>query len=263
MSRLSAIVTTFNEAEQIEETLRRLSFAEEVLVVDSFSTDGTPDIARGCGAKVLQHAYESPAAQKNWAIPQAAHEWVLIVDADEWVTPELAAEIEEAIAAGNAADGYEIRRRNFFLGKEIAHSGWQNDWVTRLFRRDRGRYAERRVHEVLEVQGRIARLKGRLLHHSYRSMDDYWRKLRRYAEWNAREARRRGRRASPAYMIVHPPLRFLKAYLVQGGFLDGAHGLVVSLLTAIYAAAKDVRIWELQQGAAKGRGDEQSGGEDD
>lgn len=264
MNRLSAIVTTFNEAEQIEETLRRLAFADEVIVVDSFSTDDTADIARRCGATVLQHEYESPSAQKNWAIPQASHDWVLIVDADEWVTPELAAEIEKTIADAGAADGYQVRRRNFFLGREIAHSGWQNDWVTRLFRRDRGRYAERQIHEVLEVQGRLARLGERLLHHSYRSMDDYWRKLRRYAEWNAREARRCGRTVSPVYMIVHPPLRFLRAYLVQGGFLDGVHGIVVSLLTAVYAAAKDVRIWELrQEESAKDRGDARPGGDDD
>jgi len=262
MSRLSAIVTTFNEAERIGETLRRLSFADEVLVVDSFSTDGTPEIARGCGAKVVQHGYESPATQKNWAIPQAEHEWVLIVDADEWVTPELAEEIGRTTADANAADGYEIRRRNFFLGKEIKHSGWQNDWVVRLFRRERGRYAERQVHEVMDVEGRGGRLQGCLLHHSYRSMEDYWRKLRRYAEWNAREARRREERVSLAYMMVHAPLRFLKAYLVQGGFLDGGHGLVVCLLTAVYAAAKDVRIWEMQQGAGEVDVEGRMGGED-
>ncbi|UCC67021.1 MAG: glycosyltransferase family 2 protein, partial [Armatimonadota bacterium] len=120
-----------------------------------------------------------------------------------------------------------------------------------LFRRDRGRYVERQVHERMEVEGSVGRLKGRLIHHSYRSLDDYWRKLRRYAEWNAMEARRRGVRVSAIQMIFHPGLRFLKAYLAQGGFLDGGHGLVVSLLTAIYAAAKDIRIWEMQQRGAE------------
>jgi glycosyltransferase involved in cell wall biosynthesis len=251
MSKLTAIVTTYNEAEQIEECLGRLGFADEVLVVDSFSTDGTAAIARACGAHVVQHEYESPAAQKNWAIPQAGNEWVLVVDADEWVTAELAAEIEATIAGEGANDGYEIRRRNYFLGREIRYSGWQNDRVVRLFRRDRGRYLARQVHERMQVDGSVGRLRGRLIHHSYRSLEDYWRKLKRYAEWNAVEARRRGVRVSPMYMMLHPALRFWKAYLLQGGFLDGGHGLAVSLLTAIYAAAKDIRIWEMQQGGAQ------------
>ena len=247
MSRLSAIVTTFNEAAHVEECLRRLAFADELIVVDSFSTDATPDIARACGARVLQHEYESPAAQKNWAIPQAQHEWVLIVDADEWVTETLAEEIGRTITEPGPRDGYQIKRRNFFLGREIRHSGWQNDWVLRLFQRDKGRYLDRQVHEQMVVEGPAGRLKERLIHHSYRSLDDYWRKLNRYAEWNATEARRQGVRVSPACMMFHPGLRFLKAYLLQGGFLDGAHGLVVALLTGVYAAAKDLRIWELQQ----------------
>ncbi len=254
MSRLSAIVTTFNEAGRIGATLERLAFADEVLVVDSFSTDGTPDIARALGVRVLEHEYESPAAQKNWAIPQARHDWVLIVDADEWVPGDLAREVRETIAGPDALAGYEIKRRNFFLGKEIRHSGWQNDWVLRLFRRGCGRYLERQVHERIEVEGPVGRMRSQLVHHSYRSLEDYWRKLRRYAEWNAIEARRRGARVRPAYLVVHPALRFLKAYVLQRGFLDGTHGLVLSVLTAMYAAAKDVRIWELQHRVSPGEG---------
>ena len=246
MPRLSAIVTTLNEEAVIGECLASLAFADELLVVDSFSTDATVEIARSCGARVLQHEYLSPAAQKNWAVPQAAHEWVLAVDADEVITPGLAAEISRAIADRGERDGYQVRRRNFFLGHEIRYSGWQNDWVLRLFRRDRGRYLERQVHERLVVEGPVGRLKGRVIHNSYRSLDDYWRKLRRYAEWNATEALRGGARVSPARLFLHPPLRFLKAYLLQGGLLDGVPGLVVCLLTAVYAAAKDVQIWSEQ-----------------
>ncbi|MBN1461153.1 MAG: glycosyltransferase family 2 protein [Armatimonadetes bacterium] len=249
MSGLTALVTTYNEGAIIAETLGRLSFADEILVVDSFSEDDTPNLARTAGARVLQHEYESPSAQKNWALPQAKHDWVLLVDADEWVTPELADEVRRTIADAGRHDGYEIKRRNFFLGREIKHSGWQRDWVLRLVRRDRAQYADRHIHEVMEVQGETGRLRACLLHHSYRTMDDYWRKLRRYADWNAREARRNGRTVSAPYLILHPPLRFLRAYLLQGGFLDGTHGAIVSLLTAVYAAAKDIKVWELQQGA--------------
>jgi len=244
---LTAIVTTLSEQNCIGDCLASLAFADEILVVDSFSEDCTVEIARQLGAKVLQHEYRSPAAQKNWAIPQAKHDWVLIVDADERVTPELSEEVKAVISDQAAADGYEIRRRNFFLGREIRYSGWQNDWVLRLFRQRCGRYAERQVHEQLMVEGKVGKLRGRLLHHSYRSLDDYWRKLRRYADWNAAEASKRGAPAPGAlYLLVHPLLRFCKAYLLQGGFLDGGPGLVVSLLTAISAAAKDLRIWEQQ-----------------
>lgn len=258
---LTAIITTLNEEQCIGDCLSALDFADELMVVDSFSTDRTVEIARRHGARVLQHEYLSPASQKNWAIPQAQHEWVLIVDADEVVTEELAEEVKRVVGELAAAEarvgrgrdfvGYEIRRRNFFLGHEIRRSGWQNDWVLRLFRRDQGRYLERQIHERLNVEGPPGRLRGRLVHHPYRTLDDYWRKLRRYAEWSAAQARREGRRASPLYMLVHPPLRFLKTYLLQGGFLDGAPGLVVSLLTAVYAAAKDVRMWEEQQRSAR------------
>jgi len=249
---LTAIVTTFNEATHIAACLAGLRFADEMLVVDSFSTDGTPEIARECGARVLQHEYLSPADQKNWVIPQAANEWVLIVDADERVTEKLGEEIGRTIASPQACDGYEMKRRSFFLGHEIRYSGWQHDWVLRLFRKDSGRYLERRIHDRIAVAGTVGRLKGRLIHYSYRSLDDYWRKLRWYAEWSGAKARRRGAHISSLHLMLHPPLRFLKAYLMQGGFLDGMPGLVVSLLTAVYAAAKDVHIWE---SAAGGEGD--------
>jgi glycosyltransferase involved in cell wall biosynthesis len=245
---LTAIVLTLNEAPSIADCLSSLRFADELLVVDSLSTDGTPDLARAAGARVLQHQFTSPAAQRNWAIPQAAHEWVLMVDADERATDELAGEIPAAIASAGAS-GYLIKRRNFFLGREIRRSGWQRDWVLRLFRRDRAHYPERQVHERAAVEGPVGRLRGQLLHYSYRTLDDYWCKLRRYAEWNALEASKRGERVTAARLLLHPPLRFLKAYLLQAGFLDGKAGLLVSLLTAVYAAAKDARMWEMEQEA--------------
>lgn len=255
MAPLTAIVTTFNEEENIGECLDSLRFADEILVVDSFSTDDTVRVARERGATVLEHEYVSPAAQKNWAIPQATHEWVLILDADERVPPELAEEIARTISSPDA-DGYWICRRNFFLGREIRHSGWQNDWVLRLFRRNKGRYIERQIHERMVVEGKVNRLRGRLLHYSYRSMEDYWRKLERYADWNAREMLRQGKRVSRLYAAVHPLLRFLKAYLLQAGFLDGRAGLTVSWLTAKYAAAKDARVramWEQRAREEAGR----------
>ncbi len=241
MLGLTAIVITQNEEENIGECLESLRFADEIMVVDSFSTDSTPDLARQHGARLLQHQYVSPAAQRNWAIPQASHEWVLILDADERVTPELREEIVGILRTPDR-DGYEMKRRNFFLGSEIRYSGWQHDWVLRLFPREKGRYPEKYVHERLVVEGNTGRLQGRLLHYSYRTMEDYFRKLQMYAEWSAMDALQQGRSVSWLYALLHPPLRFLKAYVLQGGFLDGKAGLRVCLLTARYAAAKDARI---------------------
>lgn len=246
MLGLTAIVIAQNEERNIGECLESLQFADEIMVVDSFSTDSTPDLARRHGARLLQHQYLSLAAQRNWAIPQASHEWILIMDADERVTPELREEIVGILRAPDR-NGYEMKRRNFFLGSEIRYSGWQHDWVLRLFPKEKGRYPEKYAHERLVIEGRIGRLRGRLLHYSYRTVDDCWRKLERYAEWNAMDAAKRGARVSRLYALLHPPLRFLKAYLLQGGFLDGKAGLQLCLLTAKYAAAKDARIRQMQR----------------
>src|ERR1039457_189828 len=144
---LSVIIPCFNEEEMIGDCLASARFAAEIIVVDSFSTDRTLEIARPLATKILQLEYVNPAAQKNWAIPQAAQEWILILDADECATPELAAEIKQ-ILQNPKHDGYWMRRRNFFWGKEIRHGSWQNDKVLRLFRRDKGRYQNVQVHEI-------------------------------------------------------------------------------------------------------------------
>ena len=142
---LTVIISCFNEEKMIGDCLASVRFADEIIVVDSFSTDRTLEIARPVVTKLLQHEYVNPAAQKNWAIPQATHQWILILDADERATPELAAEIQ-AILQNPKNDGYWIRRRNFFWGREIRYGNWQNDKVLRLFRRDKGRYVDVQVH---------------------------------------------------------------------------------------------------------------------
>ncbi|MRR14508.1 glycosyltransferase family 2 protein [archaeon] len=136
---LSVLIPCFNEEKNIEECLKSVSWADEIFVVDSFSTDGTLDIARKYTDRIVQHEYINSAAQKNWAIPQALHDWILIVDCDERVTPGLKNEIISILSMENPLDGYWIRRKNFFLGREIEHSGWGRDSVLRLFRRDLGR----------------------------------------------------------------------------------------------------------------------------
>jgi glycosyltransferase involved in cell wall biosynthesis len=158
---LSVIVTTGNEARNIVACLASVQWAAEIIVVDSGSRDATVELARPLAHQVLEHPYESPARQKNWAIPQARHPWVLILDADERVTPELAAEIRALLAAGPGRRGYWIYRRNTFLGREIRHGGWERDRVIRLFARDHARYPDVQVHEEMQVDGEVGVLRGR------------------------------------------------------------------------------------------------------
>jgi glycosyltransferase involved in cell wall biosynthesis len=248
---LSVLVTTYNEAHNIADCLAGVSWADEILVVDSGSRDRTREIAAQAGARVVEHPYESAARQKNWAIPQLRHSWVLILDADERVPPALAAEIRARIAedgaAGGAADGYSMRRESTFLGVPIRHAGWGQDRVLRLFRRDRGRYDDVLVHESLELQGRAARLQAPLLHFTYRSLDDYLEKLGRYTARGAADLRTRGKRVSLATLCWRPPARFLRMYVLQAGFLAGGAGLVLCLLTAYSVWLKYAQRWEEQR----------------
>ncbi len=229
---LTVLVTTLNEAANIGSCLESVAWAADRLVVDSGSTDRTVEIAEGMGARVVTHPYESAARQKNWALDFVRHPWVLILDADERVTPPLAEAIRAVLAADGPKDGYFLRRRSFFLGHPIRHCGWGHDRVLRLFRAGRGRYDDRLVHELLHLDGVAAELPAPLLHYSYRSFHDYLEKLNRYTERGADDLRRSGRRPSLAALLVHPPARFLRMYVMQLGFLDGVPGFMLCALAA-------------------------------
>jgi glycosyltransferase involved in cell wall biosynthesis len=252
---LSVIIPTFNEEETIEDCLASVAFADEILVVDSFSTDRTVEVARARGARVVQREYGYSAQQKNWAIPQARHEWVLLVDADERVSPELGEEIRDLLARDPRADGYWIRRANHFLGKRIRHCGWGTDRVIRLFRRDVSRYQDRQVHAEIDLPGPLPTLRHPLEHHTFRSWSQYWRKLDLYSEWGARQMLQEGRRTDGAQILLRPTGRFIRMYFLRFGFLEGTHGVILSMLGAFTVYLKHARLWEMQRaaGAASAR----------
>jgi glycosyltransferase involved in cell wall biosynthesis len=243
---LSAIVPCFNEAGMIAACLESLNFADEIMVVDSFSTDRTLEVARRYTDRILQHEYINSAAQKNWAIPQARHPWVLIVDSDERVTPELALEIKEILRKPEY-DGYWIRRRNLFLGKEIRHGTWRTDKVLRLFRRDSSRYESKHVHAEIEMTGSAGWCRNLLVHHSYRSLEDYLRKAPRYTTWGAMNARDKGIRGSRLRIFGHSAAYFLKGYVVKRGFADGTEGLIIAMMESFLAFLKYAKLWEMQR----------------
>lgn len=240
--RISALVPVRNEEANLPGCLASLAGADEIVVVDSESTDRTREIAAAHGARVLVRPFDDYAAQKNWALPQLAHPWVLWLDADERADDTLWRAID-ALPADPPVDGYRVARANHFLGRPIAHCGWQGETVLRLFRRDGARFAGP-VHEVLEGCPRTALLPGRLDHHPYRTWGDATDKLVRYARLNARKAYDAGRRAGPAAMLVRPPARFVRMYVAQGGFLDGAHGLALCGLAATQVFLKYARLWD-------------------
>lgn len=243
--KLSAIVTSFNEALNIKECLESVSFADEVLLVDSFSTDETVELARQVpGVRLLQREYFGSAAQKNWAMDQTTHPWILIVDADERVTPGLSREIVALLERGPDASYYSIRRRNLFLDRLIRHSGWSTDKVVRLVRRGAARYPRRRVHADIEVDGPAPTLEHGLLHYTFRSLRQYLEKLHRYAEWGAADAFRKGKRAGAVELLLRPAWRFVRMYVFQAGFLDGRHGLVLCTLQAYGVFLKWAKLWE-------------------
>jgi glycosyltransferase involved in cell wall biosynthesis len=252
---ISVLIPTFNEASNLEAAIDSAAWADEILVVDSFSTDDTVEIARRRGARLLVHEYRNSAAQKNWALPQTAHRWAMVLDADERFTPALAAEVRETLAAGPPAAGYVVRRVNHFLGRRIRHCGWDRDRVLRLFDRDRARYQELEVHAEVEVQGKVRELRHPLLHFTYRSVDQYWPKFRRYTDWGASQAFSDGRRATIYHLVGHPLGRFAKMYAARLGFLDGVCGLAVSLLSFYSVFNKYAKLWELGLQRAAGRHD--------
>jgi glycosyltransferase involved in cell wall biosynthesis len=241
---LTVIVPTFNEQDNLEDCLRSVAWADEVLVVDSFSTDRTLEIARRHTDRIIQREYINSASQKNWAIPQARHRWVMVVDADERVTPELRDEIRALLSRGPDCSGYVIRRVNHFLGRRIHHGGWARDRVLRLWDRTLGRYQEKEVHAEVDVAGPVRELRHPLLHITFRSWDLYLRKIDRYTSWGAEDLRKRGRRTTALDLVFRPLARFFKRYILQLGFLDGVPGLMITGIDSWAVFVKYARLWE-------------------
>jgi glycosyltransferase involved in cell wall biosynthesis len=224
------------------------AIADEILVADSGSKDGTLEIVRELGrCRIIEREYINSADFKNWAIPQASHEWILVVDADERVTPELAREIRELLDSEPLCAAYSVRRDNFFLGHPIRHCGWNRHRPVRLFLRDLSRYRARRVHADIHIScGQTGQLREPLLHYTALDLDRFIAKQQRYAMWSALDAYDAGKRATWLKMFTHAPLRFLQLYLFRGGFLDGRAGLVVCGLMAYYTFMKDARLWAIR-----------------
>jgi glycosyltransferase involved in cell wall biosynthesis len=241
--RISVVVVTFNEEAHLRTCLESAAWADELIVVDAESADKTPSIAREFTDRLFVRPWPGFAAQKNFGLAQATGDWVLSLDADEEVSPELRDKILGAVAAGEAA-GYRVPRRNIMWGRWIRHGGLYPDWQLRLFRRGRGRFVERAVHESLEVSGPVGRLDAPLIHRSYRDVADFLARADRYSTLAADEWVASGRGARVGNLVLGPLGRFLSMYVVRRGFLDGWRGFLLAVLYAYYVFVRSAKVWE-------------------
>ena len=249
MTKLTAIIPTGNEIHNIEDVIASVSFADEILVVDSLSTDGTYEKAVGLGVRVIRREFDYPASQKNWAIPQAKHEWILLVDADERVTPELTSEIQSILAdPPQGTIAYWIGRMNHFMGQRVNYSGWRNDKVIRLFKRDACKYEDKHVHEEIITDGKVGFLKEKFFHNTYVSFDNYMEKMNRYATWQAKDYDKKVGKITPYHLVIKPFWGFFKHYIVQGGFRDGLVGLTIGYIQGYVIFMRYVKLWLLRKG---------------
>jgi glycosyltransferase involved in cell wall biosynthesis len=244
MIQVSAIIITLNEEDRIGETIASLRFCDEVVVVDSGSTDTTCELATACGARVMVRDWTGYSDQKNYAAGMASHDWILSIDADERPSIELANEIvawKSGDQTGEVA-AWSMPRKVQYLGRWISHSGWYPDRKPRLYDRRRARWAPALVHEGLQIDGALARFDSDLLHFPYRSLAEHYATIDRYTRLAATELRERGRRFNPLRLILGPPLYFMKSFLIRGGCLDGFPGLRIAYMGARYIFLREFRI---------------------
>lgn len=246
MPKLSAYVIAYNDEPNIRACLESVRWADELIVVDSYSTDATEKISREFTDRVYQHEFKGFGRLRNEAVAHATHEWVFSLDTDERATPALRDEIRLVLARGPEASAYFVPRQNYFLGRWIRHCGWYPDYrQPQLFRKSLMRYREDLVHEGFELDGRPGYLAGHVLQYPFRDIDQYLAKMHRYSDLMARRMCEQGRRSHAHQLITHPLFTFAKMYLGRAGFLDGKPGLILSALYAYYTFVKYAKLWEL------------------
>ena len=234
---ITALLIVRNEQENLPECLARLKWADEIIVVDTGSTDRTREIAEANGARVFGIEWQGYGDAKQRGLEWCTSTWVLSVDADERVTDDLAKEITEAIGHGHGISGYYLNRLTYFLGRPIKHCGWFPDYVLRLFRRESARIEPKPVHESFETSGKTLTLDSLLLHHSDPTLAHYVKKMNVYTDLSAQEVRD-SKTASFANLVLRPPATFLRMYVLKLGFLDGWEGFLLSVLSSVHVFLK-------------------------
>lgn len=248
MMKISVVISAYNEEKMIQGCLESVSWADEIVVVDNSSTDDTAKIAKKYTDKLFSQPNNLMLnVNKNYGFSKATNDWILSIDADERVTDELKEEIKGVIEKDEIA-GYWIPRMNIIFGKWIEHTGWYPDYQLRLFRKDRGKFAEMHVHEVLKLHGKTEQLKGHIQHYNYDSVDQFFQKmLLIYSHSEAENLLKDGYNFSWKDAIFMPFREFFNRYFAYKGYRDGLHGLILSLLMSVYHLVVFLRIWEKQK----------------
>lgn len=252
---VTAILHTLNELGYVEECIRSVEWADEIYLVDSFSTDGTIELVRAKfpGVRIEQREYLGAASQKNYAIDRAAHDWIFVIDADERVTPKLRDEMIRTLEGPLDHWAYSVGRRNFMFDREVRYSGLQRDRVTRLFHRGHARYPNKRVHADLVVDGATFDLRHRMDHYYIRTFDHMIAKMTRYANWGAAQMYIDGKTTGVFGILGHTFGKFVRDYVLNLGFLDGTRGLISVGMHVYYTFWKYAKLWELRQLQRLGR----------
>ena len=248
--RISATIITFNEESNIKAACESVAWADEVVVVDSNSTDQTRELAESCGARVITNAWPGFGLQKQFAVDQAQHEWIFSLDADERVSDELKQSIQSLRSEKNPADGYEVSRRTYYQQRWIRGGGWYPDRQLRLFRKSKGRWKERHIHESVKMDpgARVERLKGDLLHYTMQDAAHHHRMIgERYAPLAALQMFEEGRRTSVLGVASAGPAAFIRSLILKGGLRDGFAGFTIASFAAHHAFLKHLMLWEKQQ----------------
>jgi len=244
MEKVSGVVVCYNNMPYIKNCLESMTWVDELIVVDSFSDDGTAELARRYADQFIEHEYISDGNQKNFAFSRATHPWVVVIDSDEIMPPELSREVRETL--GNPRYGfYQVYRRGMFLGKEMKHGGWNRDKNYFLLRPDKYRFNDDEVHQLLIPEDDFGIMENRLIHYTHRSIDEFVKKSNSYATRSAAKYHRRGKKGSPSKIFFHSFYNFLKVYCFRLGLLDGTRGLISASLSSAYVAEKYAKLWEL------------------
>lgn len=255
---LSVYIITFNNKGTLERALRSvMDLKDELIVVDSRSTDGTTEIAERYADRLYQLNTNDLREKYQFAQDMCQNEWVLFIDADEWIPKELKQEIRDALSKYNTFDGFVIRRRNFFLGREIRFGSWGSDKEIRLYRKEKGRW-EGMLHAKVKVYGKVKKLKNFILHTPYHDLTEQINVINRYSSTYAMDLKKAGKNFSLPQLILRPFFRFFRDYIIKGGFLDGIPGLMIAVSTAYYVFMKQAKLYELQKLKADGKKAENS-----
>lgn len=246
MTKITAIIPTLNEEIHIEAAIKSVDFADEIIVIDSFSTDKTVELAEKYNVKIIKREFDDFSSQKNFAIQQAKHNWIYILDADERVTPDVKKEILEAVKNPKNYVGFYVRRSFFFAGKKIKYSGWQRDKVVRLFLKEHCKYVGV-VHETIKTNGELGFFNGKIHHFGYKNYNHFISKIHHYGELKAKELHSKGKKVTAYHLLIKPTYRLFSHFVLKKGFLDGYTGLVLSITQAYAVLTRYIKLWLLNK----------------